>query len=478
MNTVQKITKNVSVLFISQMLSYVLGFFTLIYSARYLGVGGFGTLSLALAITGIFSVCIDLGLNTLSIREIARNKNLANDYIGNTIILRGILSLITLVSVLLLSYFIGYNPETIEVILIITIYTIFNAFSQMLYSLFQAFEKMEYQSIGIVSSNILLLAGILLAIHYKTDLIQFAIVYVITSIIILIYSLIICYRKFLVPDVNFRSTKWKELLKESWPFAITGISINIYLWIDTLILSVMKGQEAVGFYNASYKLILVLLFIPIVLNTALFPLMSKYYASSIKTLKISFEKLFKITMLIAIPIGIGTVLTANKIILLFYGSQYLKSVIALQILIWSTVLIFARNPFERLLAASDKQITTTKIFLIGVIFNVTTNLIIIPHYSYIGAAIVIILTDILVLTLFILSAGKFGYSLSKNSQISLVKAILASIIMGLFLIWLNKINIFLLILIGFTIYVISLLILKILDDDEILMIKSIFKKKL
>ena len=62
MNTMQRIIKDVGVLFISQMLSYVLGFFTLIYSARYLGVEGFGILSLALAFTGIFSVCIDFNL--------------------------------------------------------------------------------------------------------------------------------------------------------------------------------------------------------------------------------------------------------------------------------------------------------------------------------------------------------------------------------------------------------------------------------
>ena len=47
--------------------------------------------------------------------------------------------------------------------------------------------------------------------------------------------------------------------------------------------------------------------------------------------------------------------------------------------------ICRRGPFERLLAASNKQLTTTKIFIIGVIFNIVLNLLIIPKYSYIGA---------------------------------------------------------------------------------------------
>ena len=82
MNTIQRITKNVSVLFISQMLSYLLGFFTLAYTARYLGVAGFGTLSFALAFTGIFAVSMDLGLSTLAIREVARDKSITKDYVA------------------------------------------------------------------------------------------------------------------------------------------------------------------------------------------------------------------------------------------------------------------------------------------------------------------------------------------------------------------------------------------------------------
>lgn len=475
MNSIQRITKNISVLFISQMFSYILGFFTLMYSARYLGVEGFGTLSLALAFTGIFAVFLDLGLNTLTIREVARNNNLAKDYIANTMLLRIILVLFTVGLIMVISSFFGYNRETIEIIFIITLYMIFNSFSQMFYSIFQAFEKMEYQSIGTILSNILLLSGILLAINYRLDIVKFSSVYVIMAFLLLIYAYIVCYCKFFAPNINLKWNKWKELINEAWPFAVTGISINIYLWIDTIILSAIQGEAAVGLYNASYKLILVLLFIPIVFNNAMFPAMSKYYISSKEYLKISFEKLFKIMMLIAVPLGIGTILVAKDVILFVYGDEFQESTITLQILIWSTVLIFARGPFERLLAASNKQITTTKIFIIGVIFNIILNLIVIPKYSYIGAAIATVFTDILVLIFFIHTTKTIRFSISKNIKKSLIKIIIASIIMGVTLSYIVNLNLFLVVLLGIIIYIITLFALKILDEDEILMMKSIFK---
>lgn len=150
MNVPQRIAKNVSILFLSQMVGYVLGFFTLMYSARYLGVEGFGILSFALAFTGIFTVLMDLGLNTLTIREVARNKSLAQKYISNITLIKLLLSLSTFCLIFLIINIVGYNPQTMSVVYVIALYAILTTFSQLFYSVFQAHEKMEYQSLGYI----------------------------------------------------------------------------------------------------------------------------------------------------------------------------------------------------------------------------------------------------------------------------------------------------------------------------------------
>ena len=68
MNTVQRIAKNTGVMFVSQILTYVLGFFITMYTGQYLGANGFGIISLALSITAIFGVFVDMGLSSLMIR--------------------------------------------------------------------------------------------------------------------------------------------------------------------------------------------------------------------------------------------------------------------------------------------------------------------------------------------------------------------------------------------------------------------------
>ena len=129
------------------------------YTARYLGAAGFGILSFALAFTGIFGVFTDLGLQQLTIREVARDKSLASKYLGNIAVMKLILVIITFGLIALTINLLGYPEQTIKVVYLVALSIIFSAFSGMFYSIFQAYEKMEYQSVGQILSSALMLSG-------------------------------------------------------------------------------------------------------------------------------------------------------------------------------------------------------------------------------------------------------------------------------------------------------------------------------
>jgi len=80
MNTVQRIAKNTAALFAAQFIASILGLVLTIFIARSLGDVIFGKYSFALAFTALFAVFSDLGYNTLLIREVAKDKSLANEY--------------------------------------------------------------------------------------------------------------------------------------------------------------------------------------------------------------------------------------------------------------------------------------------------------------------------------------------------------------------------------------------------------------
>ena len=104
--------------------------------------------------------------------------------------------------------------------------------------------------------------------------------------------------------------------------------------------------------------------------------------------------------------------------LVLFGFGYQQSVIALQILVWTIVFTFVGAAFVRLLEASNRQVIVTKISLICVIVNILLNLILIPKFSYIGACIATVITEIILVSGVIKMAYKIGFGIStrKNSR--------------------------------------------------------------
>lgn len=476
MNTVRRIAKNTLVLLVAQIASYILGFFYVMYTARYLGVEGFGILSLALAFAGIFGIFTDLGLRILTVREVARDKSLAEKYLGNIVVMKIILSIITIGLIGITINLLGYPLQTIKVVYLISLSIVFSAFSGMFYSIFQAYEKMEYQSLGQILSSILMLGGALFAISEKFDVIGFASIYFAVSAIIMGYSFFICAWKFVLPKIKVDLYFCKSTIKEALPFGLTGIFVTIYYWIDSVMLSMMQGNEAVGWYNAAYRLILILLFIPSILNMVIFPAMSQFFITSKDSLRFASDKYFKYMAIIGIPLGLGTTLLADRIILMIFGVGYTNSIIALQILVWSSVFIYLSGAFGRLLEASNHQMIITKITAICMLENVVLNIIVIPKYSYIGASITTVITEFTALIFCIIVSSRIGYNISKNNIIDALKVVVASLIMGLLIINSEYLNPLFLILASIALYFSVLYLLKGFSKDDVTLLMTIINK--
>jgi O-antigen/teichoic acid export membrane protein len=188
MNPVQRVAKNISVMFVSQIITYVLAFIFVMYSARYLGVDNFGIMSFALAFSGIMIIFADLGLSSLMVREASRNKKLMESYLKNILSLKLILGISTFIISILIVLALGYNLSDIQVIAIITAYTLLTSLSSMFYALFQTFEKLEYQSIGQIMTSVLLISGALYLIYNKSDLLGFALLYLFVGVIMVLYA--------------------------------------------------------------------------------------------------------------------------------------------------------------------------------------------------------------------------------------------------------------------------------------------------
>lgn len=474
MNSIQRIAKNTIVLLISQIITSLLGFIYIIYTARYLGVEGFGTLSFALAFAGIFGIFSDLGLCSLATREISRDKSKTGEYLGNLFLIKIILGFLTFGLIAIAVNLLDYPFQTIMVVYILGISVIITNFTAILNSVFQAHEKLEYQSIGQISNSIFLFVGILIAIYLGLNILGISLAYLIASFIAFLYSIIISLKKFDSPKFEINWYLWKFMFLEALPLSLAAVFSVIAFRVDTVILSILDNNTAVGLYNAAYTLMQALLFVPIVFTTSIYPVFSKLYKSSPKALNISYYKSFKYLSILGLPIAVGTTILAEKIILLIYGTRFFESILALQILIWTIPIIFLTYMFKWMLVSINKQNLLLKILLICMCLNIILNLILIPYYGYIGASLVTVVTEMIS---FIFSY----YYLSKlvcTIQIRKImfKPIIASIIMGLFILYFVKINLFILILVAIIIYMGILICLKTFSKTDHDLVKQLINK--
>jgi len=288
---------------------------------------------------------------------------------------------------------------------------------------------MEYQTIGNMINSSLLLFGILLAIYLQGDIIAISMAYLTASIVTLAYSVGVTSWKFTRPSLEYDKKFWKNTIINALPFGITGIFTTIYFWIDSVMLSFMQGDVAVGLYNAPYKLLFVMLSFYSVYMLALFPAMAQFYKGSSQSLKLTYTRSYKYMLILSLPIAVGTTMLAQEIILVIYGSQYLPAVAALQILIWSVVFMFVNGLSSNLLGSIDKQLTVTKIAGMGALVNIGINLAIIPIFSFYGASISTVFTEFFILILFTRVISKTEYSVGSTIFSDLWRILIPNLIM-------------------------------------------------
>lgn len=463
MSMIKKLAKNTGYLFLSQILSYLFGFLYVMYSARYLGADDFGIISFALAFTGIIGILADLGLNTLTVREIAREKDLTGRYIGNILIIKIILSIITFGIIGLIINILGYPETTKIVVYLFALSAILGSFYGVFNAIFQAFQEMEYISISTILNSVLLLLITLYAIHKGYDVTAFAFIYFLVNLLIFFYCLFISLTKFPRPKINLDFGFWKFLIKESFPISLATIFTTIAFRIDAVMLSIIIGTLAVGWYSAAYRLMEALIVIPAVFALAIFPLFSKFHKTSKKSLEIAFQKSFKFLFILGLPIAVGTSLLAEQIISIIYQSGYNESIIVLQIVIWAIPFIYISYISRIIFVSINQQNLLFKLNFFAMIINIILNLILIPTLSFIGASIVTVITEMIYFTISYHYLSQFVSNVDLKN--SCLKPIIASLTMGLFIILVN-INFFLEVLVAAVIYIILLILFKTLNSSD------------
>jgi O-antigen/teichoic acid export membrane protein len=472
-STTRRVAKNTAVLLLGTIVSKLCLLALFMVAARYLGPEEFGKYSFALSFTATFIILGDLGLNTLAIREVARDNSLLGKYLGNILVLKTVLSAGAVGLALLTISLLRYPPDTIRVVYILGISVFFSYLSQSLRWCFQAFQKMEYEALVSVTCSFLVLGAGLTSLYLGGGLVGLARANLLANVVTLAFSFLITVKRFSKPIFSVDWRLWQRMLRRAAPIGLMSILISVYFNANILMLSLTGDSALVGLYNVGYKLVDYLKFVPSMFVLAIFPVMSEFHKSAVGSLRKVLNKAVRYMLIASLPVAIGTTILSPKIVPLIWGEDFSSATPVLQILIWMGGMSFISNILHNYLIAIDKQ--KVPIFTIGagVVVNVILNLVLIPKFFFVGASFSILVAQAVIFSS--VSFYIFRYLGINPFPKQIFRVLLASLLMGALTWILRELNVFLVVVVSAFIYISLLWVVRGICRDDLALVKQIFR---
>ncbi len=386
---------NTSWLIAEKIIRLAVGLFVGVWVARFLGPEQFGTLSYAQAFVGLFGAFATLGMDGIVIKHLVKDDENRDLLLGTAFTLKLFGAMVAVFIISIVTVTTSNDNKEVIIITIIASALVFQSLNVIDFY-FQSIVLSRYIVIvNLISQLVVSLIRIALILS-EAPLITFAYVILFDAVILAVgYIYIYKHKNLSFRQWHFNKQTASEILKYSWPLAISGIVISIYMKIDQVMIKEMLGKTSVGHYAAAIKISEAWYFVPIAINSSLFPAIINAKKRSLKEFYDRLKILYSFMLLSAVAISIPTTIYSKYIINLLYKEQFDQASTVLMFHIWAGVLVSLGVVTSSIVIANNKQNNALISTSIGAISNIILNLLMIPRFGIIGAAFTTILSQII-----------------------------------------------------------------------------------
>lgn len=395
---VPRILRNILILASSQVTTWALSAGYLVLLGRYLGPSGLGEFTFASAIGSLLVLVIELGMNALVRRSVAREPERMGTVVSAAVVTR--LGLSFLVPGALVAYaFVTHLSRGLTFVAFVVVTgAIVGSFTTLFQAAWQGREKMGFMAASSIIQNVFVLGLAAVVMALRGGVLGIAASSTIAMLGVLAWN-VWWARRFVRLTWRVGREAVRDMVVGSLSFWANGLFLTFYSYIDSIILASMAGNRAVGFYSPPSRIYGVALFAPTILGYATTPLLSRLGVHRGSSFEQAGRKTLSLLIVSAVPLTIGIILGAAPIISVLFGPAYGPAVPVLVALSICIPLTYLNIGFYQLLAASDRQALWSPIMAAGCIVNPLSNVILIRlaqqhwHDAAIGAALSLALTE-------------------------------------------------------------------------------------
>lgn len=384
--------KNISGQLIERFIGISLKFIVSIYVTRYLGPAGIGVLSYSASYVLLFTSLTTCGLQSIVVKELVSEKYTTGNLMGSAFFIMLIGASIALILSLTGALLLGDKSEVVIVIVFANIANVIASFS-IINFYFQAKMKSIYTSYVLLGQDIFDTVAQLSFVFLKLSVTFF-------GALVLIENIFIYLTLYLMYSGSVTEEKWsyswlliKNLLRQSFPLAIAGAMINLYMRLDQVMIEHYRGLSAVGEYSVGIKLAEMIYLLPSVISINIFPVMVAKFEESKLKFNLYMIKIYRLLFYGALVVSGTIYFSAESLVHLVYGDKYKIAGEVFQIGGFSVIAVFIGYINHLWLQIHGLQKYAVYITLSGLLSCFFVNLILIPRFGVIGAVFAMVLTQ-------------------------------------------------------------------------------------
>lgn len=405
------------------------------------GVREMGRYTTIFAFTILFGTFSEFGFFPTLVKEFSQKEKETAAILAKAIPLRLLVAFLVAIIGITLALVLNFEPVITIGIILLAVSTLWNAISNTIVAYFQSKLLMIYPATAEVLGRIAGFAAVAIAALSGVSLLAIVILSLLGFLVTFIVNLYFL-RKFEPLGWIIDSQYWKFLARQAVPVGLISVLALVYFKIDTVMLAAMKDKFDVGIYGIPYKMVDVLVAFPSLFMGNVFPVLARALADRDHAQRV-FRKALDFLAASGFPIAVGIFALAVPIVNLVGGETYLTAssvtisglsitaVTVLRLLIWAVLFSFFGNLLSALVILKNLQSKYVWVAVAAVLFNIGTNFLVIPRFSYLGTSITTILTELLV-------AIPGWYLVWKATHFrpewtTVWKAALAALVMGIFI---------------------------------------------
>lgn len=375
----------------------------LIVAARTLGDQVYGRFSFALALAVIFETLMDFGLKEVTTRAIAREPRHATPYLQNTFGLKLALGAGSLVALAVAAAVLRPEPDVRWAAVLLGVAAVLRSYMTTIRSVFYGVDRFDLETVVLVSDRLLVLAFGAAALLLGHALLGLAMAFMAARAAAFLLAAGLTARAVGRPMPAFDLWFWRDLQRCAIPFGAFVVVLQLYNYLDIVMLGVMRGDSETGLYSAAYRIYEGFSNIPSIISVVLTPRLAREFVSNPASHGRTAFRGVSVAAVLGIPVALGAMVAAPFLTQLLFGAAYAPSAKVLQILAAGFVVVFPLAVLHAVAISTNAERLLLVTAILGVIVNGTANLVLIPTHGMHGAAIATIIGE--AASLCVLGAG-------------------------------------------------------------------------